>query len=606
MAHSSTHSSISTNRPVAPSPRAAVTALHGAGGWLVLLPLATLVLQSTILLGMNFPQNAPIDWWPVSFVCLVPWTLFVVGVRRRRVAYAVAYLTGVAFFLINIHYIWFITPAGYVALSFYLGLLHALVALAIRPAYLRWRIPLAILLPILWVGAEFARGSGPLAFPFLLLAHGVYRQLALIQISDVFGAYGVSFVIVMVNGLIADTVIHWLARRRAVETGRRLMPAVIATLVVLCATLLYGGVQLSRQTVSDGPKIAVLQGDYPLYVDPELERPSEASKAITYFDLLHQASVQQPDLYLLPETPWAMVLNAEFLSATDFPVRPAMYEELQRQSRFYDEAFERSASAYNASIVVGAASMEFPEEHYPSSRKYNSAFVYMPRASAAQRYDKVNLVMFGEYTPFRYGRLHALYRWLDSFNPFSSPEDEFSLTAGSEFRVFALSVGGGRTYHFGVPICFEDLIPRVSREFSGGFSGRPAADFLLSISNDGWFNHGSMVPQHLAVCVFRAVENRVGIARSVNTACSGFVDPDGRIHHVVNDHGRTLGPGIFGFEVANVKIDSRRSLYTLLGDWFGALCAVLSVVLLLGARVYRRRGTDRESGGALPQAEDSA
>ena len=326
MAHSSTHSSISTNRPVAPSPRAAVTALHGAGGWLVLLPLATLVLQSTILLGMNFPQSAPIDWWPVSFVCLVPWTLFVVGVRRRRVAYTVAYLTGVAFFLINIHYIWFITPAGYVALSFYLGLLHALVALAIRPAYLRWRIPLAILLPVLWVGAEFARGSGPLAFPFLLLAHGVYRQLALIQISDVFGAYGVSFVIVMVNGLIADTVIHWLARRRAVETGRRLMPAVIATLVVLCATLLYGGVQLSRQTVSDGPKIAVLQGDYPLYVDPELERPSEASKAITYFDLLHQASVQQPDLYLLPETPWAMVLHAEFLSATDFPVRPAMYE----------------------------------------------------------------------------------------------------------------------------------------------------------------------------------------------------------------------------------------------------------------------------------------
>ena len=61
-----------TSRPSAPSPRSAVTALHGAGGWLVLLPLATLVLQSMIFLGMNFPQSAPIDWWPVSFVCLVP------------------------------------------------------------------------------------------------------------------------------------------------------------------------------------------------------------------------------------------------------------------------------------------------------------------------------------------------------------------------------------------------------------------------------------------------------------------------------------------------------------------------------------------------------
>lgn len=595
-----------TSRPALPSPRSAVTALHGAGGWLVLLPVATLVLQSTIFLGMNFPQSGPIDWWPVSFVCLVPWTLFVVGVRRRRVAYAVAYLTGVAFFLMNIHYIWFITPAGYVGLSFYLGLLYALVALAIRPAYLRWRMPLAILLPVLWVGAEFVRGSGPLAFPFLLLAHGVYRKLAFIQISDVFGAYGVSFVIVMVNGLVADLLIHWLARRRSVVTGRRLMPGVIATLVVLCATLLYGTLQLSRRTMSDGPRIAVLQGDYPLYVDLGVDGPDEASKAATYFDLLQQASAQQPDLYLLPETPWAMVLNAEFLNTTAFPVRPATYEELQKQSRLYDEAFQRLAESYNAAIVVGAGSMEFPEEHYPSSRKYNSAFVYSPQVSAAQRYDKVNLVMFGEYTPFRYGRLHALYRWLDSFNPFSAPDDEFSLTAGSEFRVFALPAGGGRTYHFGVPICFEDLIPQVSREFSGGFSGWPAADFLLSISNDGWFNHGSMVPQHLAVCVFRAVENRVGIARSVNTACSGFVDPDGRIHHVVNDRGRTLGPGIFGFEVAKVKIDSRRSLYTLLGDWFGASCAGLGTALLVGARVYRRRGADRDPGRAPPQTKDSA
>jgi len=75
---------------------------------------------------------------------------------------------------------------------------------------------------------------------------------------------------------------------------------------------------------------------------------------------------------------------------------------------------------------------------------------------------------------------------------------------------------------------------------------------------------------------------------------------------VVNDQGRTLGRGIFGFEVAHVKIDSRQSLYTLLGDWFGALCAGLSVVLLVGARVYRRRRVEPEPGGGHSQTEDSA
>ncbi len=195
--------------------------------------------------------------------------------------------------------------------------------------------------------------------------------------------------------------------------------------------------------------------------------------------------------------------------------------------------------------------------------------------------------MFGEYTPFRHTRLHVVYRWLDSFNPFSLPEDEFSLTAGKEFSVWDVHDSSGREYHFGVPICFEDLMPHVSREFASGTTGHSPADFLLSISNDGWFHHGSMVPQHLAVCVFRAVENRVGIARSVNTACSGFVDPDGRIHHLVNDHGRILGRGIFGYEVAHVRVDSRRSLYTRWGDWFALLCAIAGAGVFVGGRIHR-------------------
>jgi apolipoprotein N-acyltransferase len=576
------------------------------GGWLLSFPLLTLILQSVIFLGMNWSSTGSVDFWPLGFVCLTPWLLFVVTARRRHIAYLLSYALGVAFFLINTDYLRHITIAGYAAVGFYFGLFYLLVALALRPAYLRWRLPLTLLVPIVWVAAEYGRALGPLAFPFLYLSHGAYRQLVLIQVSDIGGAYAVSFFIAMINGFIADCAICALAARpvrisadNALGTGgtvskaaahcatRLFWPVLIVSLAG-AATIGYGVIQLSRSTMSDGPKIAVLQGDYPLSVDPNSSGPDEEVKAARYLDLLEQAAAAEPDLILLPETPWAMCLNEEFLAQSTFPARALYYEELQRRSRNYRLVFQQSADATDASIVVGASAMEFPAAEYPNARKYNSAFIFTPHSTRVRRYDKAVLVMFGEYTPFRHTRLHAVYRWLDSFNPFSSPDDEFSLTAGKEFSVWDVRASSGREYHFGIPICFEDLFPRVSREFAGGAGAADRADFLLSISNDGWFNHGSMVPQHLAVCAFRAVENRVGIARSVNTACSGFVDPNGRIHHLVNDGGRILGRGLFGFEVARVRLDARWSFYTRWGDWFAILCTVAGAGVFVGGRVSRR------------------
>ena len=557
------------------------------GRWLLALPLLTLILQSVIFLGMNWSSTGSIDLWPVSFVCLTPWVLFVVTARRRRIAYLLSYALGVAFFLINTSYLWHITIAGFVAVGLYFGLFYLLIALALRPAFLRWKLPLTLLVPIVWVAGEYARALGPLAFPFLYLSHGVYRQLVLIQVCDLAGAYAVSFFIAMVNGFLADCAVHALARRSSDRNAQRLRWPALMVFATGAATVGYGAIQLNRRTMTDGPKIAVLQGDYPRSVDPNASGPAEDAKAATYLDLVEQAAAAEPDLILLPETPWAMCLNEEFLAQSTFPARALYYEELQRHSRSYQQAFQKAADTYDAPIVVGAVSIEFPAAEYPNMRKFNSAFIFTPQSTHTRRYDKVVLVMFGEYTPFRHTGLHVVYRWLDSFNPFSLPEDEFSLTAGKEFSVWDVRDSPGREYHFGVPICFEDLMPQVSREFVSGGGGQPPANFLLSISNDGWFHHGAMVPQHLAVCAFRAVENRVGIARSVNTACSGFVDPDGRIHNLVNDNGRILGRGIFGYEVAHVRVDSRQSLYTRWGDWFAVLCTIAGAGVFFGGRIHR-------------------
>ena len=127
------------------------------GRWLLALPLLTLILQSVIFLGMNWSPAGPIDLWPVSFVCLTPWVLFVVTARRRRIAYSLSYALGVAFFLSNTAYLWHITIAGYMAVGIYFGVFYLLVALALRPAFLRWKLPLTLLVPIVWVAGEYVR-----------------------------------------------------------------------------------------------------------------------------------------------------------------------------------------------------------------------------------------------------------------------------------------------------------------------------------------------------------------------------------------------------------------------------------------------------------------
>jgi apolipoprotein N-acyltransferase len=132
----------------------------------------------------------------------------------------------------------------------------------------------------------------------------------------------------------------------------------------------------------------------------------------------------------------------------------------------------------------------------------------------------------------------------------------------------------GETYRFGVPICYEDVMPYVCRRFVWGPDSKSKrVDFLLNISNDGWFLHRNELPQHFAICTFRAVENRVGVARAVNTGISGFIRPDGRAHD-------KLGVGEVGTRVARISMDSRVSVYSRTGDVFAFLC------LLFGAALY--------------------
>ncbi len=181
----------------------------------ILLALGTLLLKSLIF--------EPINIWPVSFICLVPWLLMMGWSHWAPRVYLYSYLMGLAFFLWNMR--WLIPPTGlgYVALSMYLACYFPLMACPIRHAMRRRRMPLAIVVPIVWTGQEMLRAVVISGFPWFFLSHTFADALSLIQTSDLVGAYGVSFMIAAVNGAVADVILARVANKCscAPETNRR-------------------------------------------------------------------------------------------------------------------------------------------------------------------------------------------------------------------------------------------------------------------------------------------------------------------------------------------------------------------------------------------------
>lgn len=556
---------------------------HGA---MIALSLACLLLMSLIF--APFRLWPPSGLWPVSFVCLVPWLIMIGGATHAPRVYFYSYVLALAFFLLNMRWMYPATGLGYVALSIYMAAYFPLVACPVRHVVRRRRWRLAVVLPLVWTGSEMLRACLGSGFPWFFLSHSLYKVLTLIQVSDLVGAYGVSFVVAAVNAAIADVIIAYLHSRGASgspSAARAAGPSILFAAVLVAATAVYGQVQLHRNTTTDGPKIAAIQGDFLSLVDEERaaghDRAGPWEKMETYLSMIAAAAREKPDLYLLPESPWPMFLNREARG-----INALSHESFA--------ALQRDATRHNAYVVTGSASRESdPYDLLTKERYYNSATVLYPDGREPERYDKIHLVYFGEVVPFRGTRFHSLYVWLNSLMPFSglAGEVEYSLFRGKEFRRFTMEPASqpGQTYRFGIPICYEDVMPYVSREFACGGADRKQVDLLLNISNDGWFGRGIQQPQHLAICVFRAVENRVGIARSVNTGVSAFIQPSGRIHDRVTRDPAGRWPGNSGYRVATVGVDSRYTIYSRFGDWFAWACAAMWLAFYVDYWIVRAR-----------------
>jgi apolipoprotein N-acyltransferase len=525
--------------------------------------------------------GAPFNLSFLAWIAFVPFVIASLVNEKNLLVIAVSYIAGLLYWLGNLYWLVPITIPGWFVVCLYLAVYWPIIAMCLRYCVQKG-IPLWLSLPILVVGTETAWGW---LFSWRFLAHSQYRNIPLIQIADIFGAAGISFIIAMVNGAICETILSLknTAYKKSASFGNVLM------VILLAASLYYGRYKIDQtpRFVEAGPKIGVVQSNVVIESATEVE-PAEK----TFLDTLAESRKclleAQPSLIIWPETMVEAILDESYLKLiTEDCTTKIFHKALMRHS---------NEGVY---LLVGAfaGDAEMTDEKIEMKTNYNSAFLYEPNdIGTRQHYNKIHLVPFGEYIPLK-NQLPLLYNYLMSLTPYTY---DYTLDAGNEYTIFKMPLQD-KIYSFGVMICFEDTIPKIGRKLTLDKNGDKQADWLVNITNDGWFVKNtskkikatSELSQHMAICVFRAVENRLSIIRCANTGISCLIDSLGNIKD--NFSAGTLEKkavqrtGQQGWFADNVSIDKRVTAFSKYGQLLDIGCAICLIICLITALCPARR-----------------
>jgi apolipoprotein N-acyltransferase len=397
--------------------------------------------------------------------------------------------------------------------------------------------------PFLWVAVELAR-TRITAFPWELLGYAQTGNIALTRIATFIGVYGLSFEIMLVNGVFAAA---FLAAK---ERRKRLLVAACAAVVILQA-----GQWLAPPPAAADHTALLVQPDIPIQAG---EMWTKEYFQGTLRDLtaisLHPAGEktgQRYDLIVWPESPSPFYTND--------PLFRDAVSELAKESGTWVVA--GSIGITPAMHATMNATMHRGGE---SSQIFNSAALVSPQGKWVGRYDKMHLVPFGEYLPFP--QVFAFAGGL------TKEVGEFQRGASRT----PLDAGGKR---LGMFICYESIFPDEVRQ--GPLQG---AQVLVNISNDGWYGDSGAWKQHLQQTQMRAIENERWLLAATNTGMTASVDPYGRIVAATPRKVRTA-------LVATYALSASTSFYTRHGDWFAYLCAIISA----GALVMRFAAAQKNS-----------
>ena len=520
--------------------------------WLLGVPCAGLLM-------LPFPIAGPVPWWRTFFawIAFVPlfWGILSgesVGQRQLLLRGALAaYVMGVLWYAGNCYWIYQtmlyygglppLISLGILALfSLILGLYFAAFGFSIALIGKTFRPSVALLAaPFLWVAVELL-SDRLTRVPWDLLGYSQVDNFLLTRLAPVAGVYGLSFVIMGGNALLAAGLVSPTARRGLprfagalilivlLQNGNRLAPS--AAPVQATAVLVQENVNVNENNAWPGPEY---QEHVSQFISLSRHTCGPYLAGMPELD----AFPVTPDCPIVPEAPGIIA----------WPESPAPFYD--KDARFLD-ALRTVAISEHAPIVAGNIALD---RHGASTDMYNSALFMGPDGSVLGRYDKVHLVPWGEYVPFK------------SFFAFAKnlTQQAGDMTHGWRRKVFTT---GGHT--FGIFICYEEIFGNEIRIFV-----LHGAQVLVNISDDGWYGDTCAPWQTLNMARMRAIENRRWLLRDTNTGVTTVIDPYGRLTASVERHALTSLAAKYGYR-------SNLTFYTRHGDVFAMLCGIISITLL--------------------------
>ncbi|MBI1977234.1 MAG: apolipoprotein N-acyltransferase [Candidatus Omnitrophica bacterium] len=500
-------------------------------------------LSSAILLILSFPK---FSLWPLAWVAFVPIFYQLDRLEQKREAFLYSYLFGFFFFLVTWEWLRHVTYFGWIVLvvlyAFYFGMFGIVSHWFLKRRHFFLSL---FVLPSAWTALEWIRTEIPdWGFGFNSLSYSQASVLPVAGMAAFVGAYGVSWLIMFVN-VTFFLLIHFFRTHRKVDLLDLTFAFVFLALVF--GSHLNYQTSLKESRDAESVRIAVIQGNIPQEEKWDqnlkskiLEIHEKLSRLVTYDE--------KPNLIIWPEAAFPGFLNLDPLQERVF--------KLERELKI--------------PLLIGAPYLGRSSEG--KAIAYNSAYLLAKRDSMEHRYDKVRLVAFGEYVP---------WRWF--FGPLGLERFAYSLGVsdfypGKDVHVFTMD----RQHQFSALICFEDTFPFLARR-----SVEKGAEFLVVMTNDAWFGKSAAPYQHLDASIFRAIENGIPLVRAANTGVSAFISSQGEVLDRVKDQ---AGHDTFiaGVLTRSIKFGRQKTVYQSYGYQF-PLCSLALTLVGFGFALVSRR-----------------
>ncbi|MGC8594723.1 MAG: apolipoprotein N-acyltransferase [Candidatus Kryptoniota bacterium] len=417
------------------------------------------------------------------------------------------------------------------------------------------------LFPLIYIAYEHIHSITQIAFPWLTIGYSQSYNLREIQFSEYTGVLGVSLHILVVNVLTFLILMEFISQERV--DLRRLFLTISLTIIVWIGPAIYGSFKIASAKLPPFDyKVAVIQPN----IDPYAKWSGDPLQILQeYENQTESIADKHPSLVVWPET------------AIPFYILLPTFS-------YYRSQLNSFINSTNTSLITGVPlaryypedAMHRPSSHYDEmSRRYydayNGAALFEPGKGVSQTYGKIILVPFAERIPYadHFSFLIKPLEWGVGISNWA---------VGTDTTVFKTKTD----VRFSVVICYESIFGDYVRKFV-----KKGAEFLVVITNDGWYGNTSGPYQHAAYAIFRAVENRRAVVRSANTGISEFIDP----------YGKFIGsPTVYNTRATileNIPLMKSLTFYSVHGDWIGWLAdtiTLVSLVIAIFIKLFYKKG----------------